>query len=69
MASEQSRFLLIMYPCTASNLLLNFFALEIHPNFHITPEGSGSQGGNGYFFIRDQMLIGKMGTDGKNMGE
>lgn len=27
----------------------------------VTPEGSGPHGGNGYFFMRNQMLKGKIG--------
>jgi LPS sulfotransferase NodH len=69
MTSEQKRFLLITCPRTASNLLLKLLALETHENVVITPQGGGPQGGNGYFFIRNQMLKGQMGTHGKNMSE
>ncbi|KAL5328989.1 hypothetical protein ACEPPN_002498 [Leptodophora sp. 'Broadleaf-Isolate-01'] len=66
MSSDQNRFLLITYPRTASNLLLKILALETQPNVHMTPEGSGPHGGNGYFFMRNQMLKGKIG---KTMSE
>lgn len=67
--SEQKRFLLITYPRTASNLLLKLLALETQENVLIAPNGGGPHGGNGYFFIQNQMLKGKMGTHGKNMSE
>lgn len=69
MTSDQNRFLHITYPRTASNLLLKVLALETHENVHMTPDGGGPQVGNGYFFMRNQMLKGKMCTHGKNMSE
>jgi hypothetical protein len=68
MASDQNRFLLITYPRTASNLLLKILALETQPNVHMTDEGRTRHmhGGNGYFFMNNQIFKGRMG---KRMNE